>query len=110
VKRHNGISSSPCVIPLRRRCPLKTSLLNQQKFLQNERISILGDMPIGLFKKRYDGLGNLSVNPAPKQKWREGYLGSSERWIQKPSISVENSTYEPLVENTSRIKDYGNEC
>ena len=98
LERNNGVSLSPYLVPLRRRCLLKTSLLNQQKFLQNEGISILGNMSVELFKKRNDGLGNLSgKSPLEKQKWREGYLRASERVEQKTSVLVEHCTYYSTV-------------
>jgi len=45
-----------------------TSLHNHQKILQKQGIWILGNMPIELFKKQNDGLGNLSVNPYSKSR------------------------------------------
>ena len=69
------------------------TLLNQQKFLQNEVISILRNVPVELSKKRNDGLGNLSgKSPLEKQKWREGYLRASERVAEKASVFVEHCT------------------
>jgi hypothetical protein len=53
---------------LLRRSLLKTSLHNQQMLLQNEGISVLRNMPIGLFRKRNDVLGNLSVSLHSKSR------------------------------------------
>jgi hypothetical protein len=68
LKRNNCVSIFPYVIPLHRRCLLKTSLLNQQKFLQNGSISISKDMPIEVFKRQNDGWGKLSVSPRSKSR------------------------------------------
>jgi len=48
--------------------PLKTSLGYQQMLLQNEGISVLGNMPIEFSKKQNDGLGNLSVSLCSKSR------------------------------------------
>jgi len=50
------------------KCPRKISLHNQQMFLQNEGLPILGNKPIELFNEQNDGLGNSSVNPYTKSR------------------------------------------
>ena len=68
LERNNWVSLFLYVIPLRRRCFLRTSPLNQQKLLQNEGVSIFGNVPIELFKKRNDGLENSSLSPRSKSR------------------------------------------
>ena len=70
LERVRGYLYSLLCRHLFKRCPLKTSLPNQQKFLQNEGISILGNMAVELFNKRNDGLGNLSLSPRSKGRNR----------------------------------------
>ena len=71
---------------LPRRYFLKTSLVNQQKLLRNEGISISGNVPVVLFKKQDDGLGKLSVSPRSNSgnggRVIRGYRGGKNR---KPS-------------------------
>jgi len=53
---------------LPKRCSLRISPHNQQILPRNRVISILGNMPIGSFKKRYDHFGKLSVSPCLKSR------------------------------------------
>jgi hypothetical protein len=47
----------------------------------------------------------MPKSPLKKQKWRESYLGASERLAQKPSVLVEHCTY--LHRNVDkRIDDF----
>jgi hypothetical protein len=65
-------------------------------------------MSVELFKKRNDGLEKLSVSPCSKrQKWRESYLGVSERVAQKLSVLVERCTYKSCSGTTLGFNDYG---
>lgn len=93
LKKHNSISLSFYAVPFRRTCPPKTSLPNQQKIPPNGGISILGNVPIGLFKKPNDGLRNLSVSPCYRRR-NEGKIIWDHRrdWNKSPPHPLNDCT------------------
>jgi hypothetical protein len=87
--------------------PLKISPHNQQMLLQNEGISILGNMPIGLFKMRNDGLGNLSVSPCSKSRNGRRVIWDHRRGEHKsPPYPLNVSPTSHCRGPYSRIEDY----
>ena len=107
MKRNNGVSLFLYVIILRKRCLLKTSLLNQQKFLQNEGILVLGNMPIGLFKRRNDSLENLSVNPCSKRRNAERVIWDHRRGEHKsPPYSLNIAPTTSCFNGLLKFKDW----
>ena len=65
-------------------------------------------MPIGLFKKRNDGFGNLSVSPRSKRRNRGTVIwdhrGAKNK---KPSDLLKMSPTYPQSETTLNLDDYG---
>jgi len=106
-KRNNGVSLSLHVIPLLRRCPQKTSPHNQQILPRNRVVSILGNMPIGSFKKRNDRLGKLSVSPCSKSRNGRRVIWEHRRGLHKnPLYSLNIAPTYLYSETVIGIVDY----
>jgi hypothetical protein len=72
--------------------------LGHQKLFKNERISVLGNMPIELIKRKKGGLGNLTISPRLKSR-NGGEPSGIIKEVNTKTLpfSFNASTYKPWV-------------